>query len=278
MSRRPLIIAVCALVAAGVIVTAGVTQFAEPTAPATKAAPAPAVTRPRAPAPLAAPAPHGLPVIDYWSPPRGFSDDPRPQSTTGITEGLQPTTALVLYDAPGGKPKARLRPSISGLPVTVPIVARRTGWFAVLVPSVNRKIGWLPEGGWTPLPLHDHLVVQRGAHQLTWLRDGVAKGSWQVATGTSRTPTPLGRTFVLGRTATRGAVYAGLDALALGSVPDDPGVMSASLSQAHTGFHAWSNRSVFGRSISNGCIRLPRAAQRVLLANIAPGTPVTVLD
>ena len=36
--------------------------------------------------------------------------------------------------------------------------------------------------------------------------------------------------------------------------------------------------SVFGRSISNGCIRMPKAAQKDLLAHIHAGTPVVVID
>lgn len=226
---------------------------------------------------FASPPPDGLPVIDYWTAPRGFPDDPTPALTTAATEGLHPTRKLAVYDAPGGRPRALLPSAISGLPVIVPIVTRRTGWVAVLLPTANRRIGWLPAKGWTKRELRDHVVVQRGKHKLTWYRDGVARRSWTVATGTTRTPTPLGRTFVLGRTGTSGAVYAGVDALALGSVPDDKGSVADSLRGAHTGIHGWSNPAAFGRSVSNGCVRMPRDAQQTLLENIGPGTPVTVI-
>jgi lipoprotein-anchoring transpeptidase ErfK/SrfK len=83
---------------------------------------------------------------------------------------------------------------------------------------------------------------------------------------------------VLGRTTPRGAVYAGLDALALGSVPDDLTSVGASLRGAHTGIHGWYRTDAFGRSISNGCIRVPRAGQRALLNGIGPGTAVIVVD
>jgi lipoprotein-anchoring transpeptidase ErfK/SrfK len=227
---------------------------------------------------FASPPPDGLPVIDYWTAPRGFPADPTPSLTTAATEGLHPTKKLAVYDAPGGKPKAMLPPTISKLPVIVPIVNRRTGWVAVLLPTANRRIGWLPAKGWVKRELKDHLLVQRNKHKLTWYRDGAERASWTVATGTSATPTPLGRTFVLGRTGTRGAVYAGVDALALGSVPDDKGSVAESLQGAHTGIHGWSNPSAFGRSVSNGCVRMPREAQKTLLKNIGPGTLVTVVD
>src|SRR5689334_10760986 len=59
------------------------------------AAPAPAAPSPsvaaRNPEPTlsAAPAPAGLPVIDYWTAPRGFPADPAAMSLTAVTEGLQ---------------------------------------------------------------------------------------------------------------------------------------------------------------------------------------------
>jgi hypothetical protein len=224
------------------------------------------------------PAPAGLPVIDYWGAPRAFPADPDPASAGAVSQGLHPTTRRAVYDAPGGKPRAYLPSKIGGLPVVVPIIERRPGWVAVLLPSVNRKMGWLTAGGWSSRPLRDQLIVRRRAHQLTWLRDGAHRATWAVATGTATTPTPLGRTFVLGRTRTSGSVYGGLDALALGSVPDNRGSLAPSLRAGHTGIHSWYSDAAFGRAVSNGCVRMPRTAQRTLLKNIAPGTPVTVID
>ncbi|MFI5494028.1 L,D-transpeptidase [Actinoplanes sp. NPDC051859] len=225
------------------------------------------------------PAPADLQVIDYWTPVRGLPADPTPTSTMPLPDGLHPTRRVAVYDAPGGQPRAFLPPSISAMPVTVPIVQRQPGWVAVLLPSVNRTIGWLPEhSGWQATPLRDQLVLRRRTHELTWLRDGLPHATWTVATGAPATPTPRGRTFVLGRTQTAGAVYAGLDALVLGSVPDDPDSVPKSLRGGHTAFHSWHRNAAFGHSISNGCIRVPRAGQRALLNTITPGTAVIVLN
>jgi hypothetical protein len=230
------------------------------------------------PAPPAAPAPAGLPVISYWRAPRGLPADPGRLSTAAVTEGLHPTARRVVYDAPGGTPRAFLPPSISGMPVTVPIVQRRTGWVAVLLPSINRRLGWLTVEGWVRRPLRDQLVLRRRTHELTWLRAGSRRTSWTVATGAPATATPLGRTFVLGRVTTGGALYAGLDALVLGSVPDHRKSLPPALRAGHTAIHSWYRTSSFGRSTSNGCIRVPRKGQRTLLKNIAAGTVVTVID
>jgi hypothetical protein len=251
-------------------------------------APAPAAPTIASPAPTPATTPETIKVaikankslrtITYRHVPSGFPADPAQAATTQLTEGLHAPRKLPIYDAPGGTPRAFLPPDIRGVEITVPIVERRPGWVAVLLPSVNRRIGWLPAGGWHSRPLRDQLVVRRGTHELTWLRDGVRVESWTVAIGSTRTPTPLGRTFVLGRTGTHGAVYAGKDALVLGAVPDDRDAVAPGLRDAHTGIHAWYRKSAFGRSISNGCVRLPAAAQQTLLDHIGPGTPVIVLD
>jgi len=162
--------------------------------------------------------------------------------------------------------------------VTVPVVGRDQGWTAVLLPSVDRTIGWLAPGkGFSIAKLHDQLVLKRGDHKLTWLRDGVQKESWTVATGADQTPTPLGRTFVLGRTATAGDEYAGLDALVLGAVPEEKEALAPGLRDGHTAIHSWYHSSVFGHDVSNGCIRVPRTGQRLLLDEIPSGTGVSIV-
>ncbi|WP_305783681.1 L,D-transpeptidase [Symbioplanes lichenis] len=227
--------------------------------------------------PAAAPAPRGLPTITYFRAPAGFPRDTGTLDTTAVRGGLRAYRKLVVYDAVGGRPRAYLPASIGGMPVTVPIVRRHRGWVAVLLPTLNRRLGWLPHGGWRPRTLDDQLILDPRAHRLTWLHDGRPHRRWTVAVGSRRTPTPPGRTFVLGRTATSGAVYGGVDALALGAVPDRPDAVAPGLRDGHTGIHAWTDPGAFGRSISNGCIRMPVSAQRELLHHIDPGTMVHVI-
>ncbi|MDG4789069.1 L,D-transpeptidase [Micromonospora sp. WMMD1102] len=226
----------------------------------------------------AAPPPADLPVLDYRPAPRGFPGDPAAMSTVRLGEGLRPVRRLAVYDAAGGRPRAFLAPTISGVPVTLPIVARRAGWAAVLLPSANRSVGWVPPGPWSTVALRDLLVVVRQAHRLHWYRDDRLVRSWPVSVGSPATPTPLGRTFVLGRSLLPGRVYAGVEVLALGAVPDDPGSVPSALRGAHIGLHAWYDSRQLGRSNSNGCIRIGRKAQELLLAELLPGTELLVLD
>ncbi|HET6484154.1 MAG TPA: L,D-transpeptidase [Actinoplanes sp.] len=229
------------------------------------------------PAPTAGPAPAELPKIDYWGTPPGFPPDPDPHSVAVVAEGLRPHGKIAVYDAPGGQARAFLARSISGLPVTVPIVERRPGWLAVLLPSINRHVGWVPDTAGDVRPLPDRLILDRSERRLTWFRDGQERGDWAVAVGAPATPTPLGRTYVMGRTITSGPVYAGLDALVLGAIPDDRDALSAALRDGHTAIHAWRDESAFGRDISNGCIRMPVKVQRTLLDSLQPGTVVHVV-
>ncbi|HYN96892.1 MAG TPA: L,D-transpeptidase family protein [Pilimelia sp.] len=254
-----------------------------PTTAAARGTPSPtavaASATPTERVPPAATAPAGLPVLSYDLAPGGFPADPAPQSTRPIHEGLRPVRRVAAYDGPGGRPLAYLAPTLAGVPVTVPIVDRRAGWVAVLLPSANRRIAWLPPGdGWTTAPLRDQLVVYRRTHQLRWYRDDRLLKSWPVSLGTKATPTPLGRTFILGRSRLRGAVYANTDVFALGSVPDDPLSVPPGLRGAHTGVHTWHNDRTLGQNSTNGCIRLTRSGQRLLLRHLAPGTPVVVRD
>lgn len=228
---------------------------------------------------VATPPPANLPTVDYWPPPpAGFPSDPAPLSTTPLREALHPTVPVGAYDAPAGRPLAWLAPTIRGVELTMPVIERRAGWAAVLLPSVNRSVAWVPPGGWTTVPLRDQLVVARRTHQLFWLRDGGLVRSWRVSLGVRQTPTPLGRTFVLGRSTLAGEVYADTDVFALGAVPDDPGAIPPALKGAHIGVHTWYHDRELGRNTTDGCIRLTKKGQRELLTEIRPGTSLVVVD
>jgi len=272
-----------AVLVVAVVLTFLVTSYRE--APPSRSAPVSAAagltlaTPPPATPLTVVPPPAGLPVIDYGPAPTGFPADPAPLSTAWLREGLHPLRRVGAYDAPGGRPLAFLAPTILGVPVTTPIVERRAGWAAVLLPSANRTVAWVPPGpSWKTVPLRDQLVVVRGTHRMTWLRDGAVVRSWAVTLGAAATPTPLGRTFILGRSSLRGSVYAGTDVFALGAVPDDPDAVPTSLRGAHIGIHTWYHDRALGQDTTDGCIRLTKTGQELLLAELAPGTEVVVID
>lgn len=239
--------------------------------------PSPSPTATEAPLPVN-PAPRDLPVVDYEPLAARLPTDPQPSSTTHLSTGLRPQRRLAVYDAPGGTARAFLEPTIRGVEITLPIVGYRSGWAGVLLPSMNRRIGWLPPGGWTTVDLPDQLVIVRSTHRLLWYRDGELIRSWAVSLGASATPTPLGRTFILGRSRLRGYVYADTAVFALGSVPDDLRAIPPSLRGAHIGIHTWYHDRELGRNTTDGCIRLTKSGQQRLLAELRPGTTVVVVD
>ncbi|HEX8628984.1 MAG TPA: L,D-transpeptidase [Catenuloplanes sp.] len=231
------------------------------------------------PVPAAAPAPESLPLVTYDPAPKGFPEDEQALSTQRPREGLRPTGRIAAYDAPGGRPRAFLEPTLAGVNLTVPIVERRVGWVAVMLPSSSRRLAWIPPGtGWTTVPLRDQLVVYRSTHRMEWHRDDKLVKSWPVSLGVRATPTPLGRSFILGRSKLPGAVYADTEVFALGAVPEDPDALPAGLRGAHIGVHTWYNDRTLGKDSTDGCIRLTKSGQQLLLRELAPGTPVVVLD
>ncbi|MEV5766046.1 L,D-transpeptidase [Micromonospora sp. NPDC052213] len=255
-----------------------------PSAPPVVAPPTPTAAAPSSASPtpervpVAAPAPDDLPVVDYGPAPTGFPADPDTLDTAPLAEGLHPTREIAAYTAPGGRPLAFLAPTINGVELTMPIAQRRAGWTAVLLPSANRTLAWLPPGGFTTVPLRDQIVIERKPHRLTWYRAGQAVQSWEVSLGQRGQETPLGRTFILGRTPPPQDVYGGVDIFALGAVPDDPESVPASLRGAHIGIHSWYHDGELGMKTTNGCIRLTKSGQRKLLAEVRPGTEVVVVD
>jgi len=274
--------------AAGIVISVIVASLAvaalrgeKPDLRGVAASPSPAASTP-APSPspsvpAAAKPPKDLPVIAYLKPlPRGFPVDPTPQSTALVSKVLRPNRTLAVYDAPGGRPRAYLPRVISGALVALPIIKEESGWTAVLMPSANRTLGWLPPAGWSTAVTLDQLILHRKAHRLEWTRGGVPEGSWKVSIGAPSEPTPLGRTFVFGRSTLPGEVYAGLDVLALGAVPDDPDAVPAGLRGAHIGIHSW-YQNTFGGNSSDGCVHVPPEGQKALLKALIPGTGVVVL-
>ena len=123
--------------------------------------------------------------------------DPDPLAATG-GEVVHPRGTLPLYAAPGRRPFAKITPKQMG-DTWLPVVDQKGDWFRVLLPSrPNGSTGWLRtarlDRRQTPYLIRVHL----GSRQLELLRDGDPIGSWSVAVGAPETPTPVGRTFLLG--------------------------------------------------------------------------------
>ena len=197
-----------------------------------------------------------------------------------VTDGvvMHPLTVQVIYLGPGEKPVGVLPATELGGPTWVPVVASTPGWIQVLLPSrPDRSTGWIYDNGTASTDLEvrvsPYLIqIEVGARKLTVYESGVSLGTWTVAVGAAGTPTPTGRTFLLALLAPPHPTYSplilplGTHSDALSSFGGGPGTV---------GLHGWPDPAVFGQAVSNGCVRVPATALRIL-SKIPLGTLVLI--
>lgn len=182
--------------------------------------------------------------------------DPYPtQATTGLV--VHPNRTVGLYAEPNGKPFAKLNPMEFG-DSWFPAIARAGGWLQIMLPSKpNGSTGWVRAGfmatGHTPYVIRVHLK----STQLELYKDRALMGAWRVAVGAPSTPTPTGRTFVLGQFTDPAQSFSpvilplGTHSATLDSYGGGPGTVA---------IHGWNDPKVFGHPVSHGCIRVPKEA------------------
>ncbi|MGI5238621.1 L,D-transpeptidase [Dactylosporangium sp. CA-139066] len=173
-------------------------------------------------------------------------------------------TTVAVFDRPGGRPIATLPPVQAGSPTWLPVIDRQPGWFRVLLPSrPNHATGWLDTTGLEVARTPYQVRVNIRDTRLQLHRDGVLIGQWTVAVGARATPTPTGRTFVLASVVD--------DSQRMSPLILPLGIHSPTLSTYHggpatTAIHSWPSRNVYGKHVSNGCVRVPLDALHALAA------------
>ncbi|MEW2355533.1 L,D-transpeptidase [Spirillospora sp. NPDC029432] len=190
---------------------------------------------------------------------------------------VRPKAALPVSAQPGGTPVATLPAEQLGGPTWVPVVESRPGWHRVLLPSrPNRVTGWIPGTA-------DKVETARSSHQvkvdlsdrrLTLTDKGRKAGTWSVAIGEGKTPTPTGRTFLLALLKPAKPTYSplilpvGAHSETLDTYGGGPGTVA---------FHGWPSKDVFGKAVTHGCVRVPPDALD-RLSKVPLGTPVEIVD
>jgi hypothetical protein len=204
-----------------------------------------------------------LPQATTFARLHGAPADPDP---TTLTSGLvvHPRTTQVVYATPGGPPVAALPSTELGSPTWVPVVQSRRGWDRVLLPArPNHASGWISTDGRTLQSAETPYVisVDLAARRVTVLDGGQKVGSWTVAVGAPTTPTPTGRTFLMASLEPAHPTYSplilplGAHSNTLDTFGGGPGTVA---------LHGWPDTSVFGHSVTHGCVRVPSAALYVL--------------
>ena len=229
----------------------------------------------------AAPRPSASPVapVDLKSLPmsstltriKAAPKDPRP---TRIPKGtvVHPQRMTAVYDEPDGSPFAKVGPRQFG-DAWFPVITRNRDWVQVLLPSKpNGSTGWLRSRDLVEAHSPYLIRVHLGARSLEVLKDGELAGVWTVAIGAADTPTPVGRTFVLGQIVDDKQPFSPV-ILPLGSHSDT--LDSYGGGPGTVALHGWTDPSIFGKAISHGCVRVPDDAL-ALLRTVPTGTPVMV--
>ncbi|MFB9386469.1 L,D-transpeptidase [Pseudonocardia petroleophila] len=197
-----------------------------------------------------------LPLADTYGVVEGAPVDPAAGvATDGIV--VHPERQTPVHDAPEGAPIARVEPTQFG-DVWFPVIAEQGDWVQILLPSKPfGSTGWVRsadmERATTPYRVEVHL----GSLTMQLLREESVVGEWEIGIGAPDTPTPVGRTFILGAFTDPAQDFSpvilplGAHSPTLDTFGGGPGTVA---------IHTWPTADGFGSAASNGCIRVPQDA------------------
>ena len=163
-----------------------------------------------------------------------------------------------------------------GSPRVLLVLGQRGGWLQVLLPRrPDGSRGWVRRGAVTLTRTAYRVVVSLTHHTLSLYDGSTLVVTTAVATGTARTPTPLGRFYVTDvvRVARRAPWFG---PYALGLSGHSPVLTSFAGGDGQVALHGTDHAELIGRSVSHGCVRLPNAVVTRLALTIPLGTPVTI--
>ena len=190
--------------------------------------------------------------------------------------------SLLAFREPGGAELARFaRQNVNGVDNVfgvVGVVKTRSceaAWYHVQLPMrPNGAMGWIRASAVWIGRVRTRIEIDVSARQLVFFRGGRRVLQATIAVGAPATPTPVGRFYVNQR-------LIPIDK----SGPFGPGAIGISaFSNVLTGWtqggpvaiHGTNEPWSIGRSVSNGCIRLPNAVLRRIFNVVPAGTPVII--
>ncbi|WP_165978658.1 L,D-transpeptidase [Actinomadura darangshiensis] len=206
-----------------------------------------------------------------------LNDLPRDAAPSAKGDGtvVHPNDTVPVSAKPGAPAMAELPSTQLKGPTWVPVLESRPGWRRVLLPSrPNGVTGWIPDSGLKAARSTSAIKVDLGDRKLTLTRAGRKVGTWPVAVGAPKTPTPTGRTFLLASLAPEKPTYSplilpvGAHSATLDTFGGGPGTVA---------FHGWPSKSVFGKAVTHGCVRVPAGALKQL-SKVPLGTSVQITD
>ena len=161
-----------------------------------------------------------------------------------------------VFTEPGGTAFARLPDRQLGSDTWLPVIAQEPGWVKLLLPNrPNPAAGWVDANAVEFARSPYEVRIALGPARLTLIRDGKPVGDWPISAGTSNTPTPTGRTFLLASITDPKQTFSpvilplGIHSNVLDTYAGGPGTVA---------IHSWP--TVTGGPASHGCVRVDKAA------------------
>jgi lipoprotein-anchoring transpeptidase ErfK/SrfK len=191
-------------------------------------------------------------------------------------------SAVKLYDAPGATAPTSFLPNPTAEQVPLAFLVKAhgpAGWLQVqFARRPNESTAWIHAEDVSLRRVDNRIVIERQARQLTVYRGDSDEVLFQapVATGTSKTPTPLGNFFidiVVKLTNTTG-VY-GPFQLSVAAFSDV--LQTFDGGPAQIAIHGTNRPDLIGKFVSNGCVRLNNRDITALQPLVPVGTPVQIV-
>ena len=210
-------------------------------------------------------------------------------TTTVVPDGIPAPTKIALaavatgdtvtvHPAPGVPAVAMTlsNPTVEQMPLAMLVVDQQNDWLQVRLPvRPNGTLGWIQSSQVTVSPVDNRIVISVGQRSLRVL-DKTQQVIYEtnVAVGKPATPTPLGRFYVDVWLPNPGSPY-GKFMLSIAGFSEV--LKSFAGGRGQVAMHGWSDPSVMGKNVSNGCVRM-RNDDIVRLSTLAPlGTPVEII-
>jgi hypothetical protein len=189
---------------------------------------------------------------------------------------------LRAYEAPDGKSLGTFgRLNVNEVPTVFGVVGARVGpnclpaWYRVQLPMrPNGVTGYVRASMVDVGFVRTRVTVDLSDHELIAYRDGKAIVRTTVAVGSPATPTPTGRFYVNQRLTVKDPTGPwGFGGIGISAFSD---VLTGWTQGGPIGIHGTNQPWSIGRSVSNGCVRVPNAVLLRLWAFVVEGTPVII--
>ncbi len=165
-------------------------------------------------------------------------------------------------------------PTHEGMVLSFTVLERQGSRLHVRLPiRPNGSTAWIEADQVVTYTVPNHLVVDLSDREVTAYHGDEALMTAGLAVGSSATPTPTGEFYVDISLPDPGGSY-GDWMLSIAGFSDVLTDFGGGIGQI--AFHGWSDTSVIGQAVSNGCLRMPNPVI-TRLAPLAPvGTPVSI--